>query len=201
MVRRVVSTLIGTALCLMVIPIAAGNESPKPDLIELKRIPGASTLGWVEVVRPLEADGVGWHCDNSFHLDSHFRLQEGRARIPPDIANRGVQAIYDYQLRHGRRAAFDATTWTSAMGTFLRNSLAILSEQRPEYRMPKPSLTWRGWLRQTLEDIHEKADRNGMSSTAKKKALQNWVLCHVSESHAERVRQLLYDSLGDRDKR
>lgn len=197
MARRAVSALISVAVGALVLSVAAGQESRSPEVIDLATIPGASELGWVEVMRQSDAGrDAGWHCKTAGgHLYALERLRQGRARVPPDVADRGWQAIFDYEARHGGLPAIAGTLWESALGIFLIQRLTFLSENwRPEHRTPKPSLTWRGWLRQTLEEINEKADRQGISAARKRKALGTWVMCHISEVQAERVRQAIYDN-------
>ncbi|MDE0414033.1 MAG: hypothetical protein OXI47_06820 [Gammaproteobacteria bacterium] len=196
MARRAVSTLISVAAGVLVFSVAAGQGSRSPELIGLATIPGASELGWVEVMRQSDTGDAGWHCKTAGgHLYALERLREGRARVPPDVAEKGWQAIFNYEARHGGLPAVAGTLWERALGIFLIQRLTFLSENgRPAFRTPKPSLTWRGWLRQTLEEINEKADRKGMSAARRRRALGNWVMCHISEVHAERVRQGIYDN-------
>jgi len=177
MARRAVSTLISVAAGALVFSIAAGQDSRSPKVIDLATIPGASELGWVEVMRQSDTGEAGWRCKTAGgHLYALERLREGRAR-------------------HGGLPAVAGTLWERALGISLLQRLTFLSENgRPAFRTPKPSLTWRDWLRQTLEEINEKADRKGMSAARKRKALGNWVMCHISEAHAERVRQVIYDN-------
>ena len=181
------------ALCATLFVDAAGSQSREVDLIDLRKIPGASGLGWVEVERQI--DDVGWHCDASSHLYLLSRLREGRARIPPRTSEAGFRAVLEHQARQGRLPEVDAGLWHMALGTYLRDRLTRYFERgKPGSSASPRSFSWRGWLRETLEKINAKADREGMSQQAKRQALRNWVLCHISEVEAEGLRQIMYDN-------
>ena len=197
MLRSVIRTLVGIAAGALVIPVTANEGLPRLGLINLKMIPGAPELGWVEVMRQNDTGNPGWYCHEvgGSHLYALQRLREGKAMIPLDIAEKGALAIYEYEAQHGGLPAVGSAFWEQYLGLYLMERLTLFSKSgKPELRMPKPSLTWRDWLRQTLEEINRKADRKGMTEARKRQALINWVMCHISETHAEQLRQFIHDN-------
>lgn len=193
---RTLPVLIVIVTSVLVCSVAADQKSHASGLIDLVTIPGAPELGWVEGMRHSDANGLAWHCKLAPgpHLYSLERLREGRARLPADVAKKGFQTIFNYEAQHGGFPAVERGQWERALRIYLIQHLTFLSEHgRAEFRMPKPSLTWRGWLRQALEDINQKAYRKGLSAAHTRQALINWVMCHISDVQAEQVRQKIYD--------
>ncbi len=185
--------LIGIVFGAALFVVAANAQTLKSDLTQLGIIPGSSNLGWVEVER--QSNSVGWQCEHGSNYYSLSMLREGRPVIPPKVSEAGSSAIIAYVISQGRQPEIDPEIWHGMLGRFLILRLTGYSERgRPGSPAPPPSFSWRDWLRQTLEKLNVKADREGMSKGAKQKALRNWVLCHISEVEAEKVRQVIYDN-------
>ena len=196
MTRIAIHILVGIAAGVLAMPVAANEQLPRHDLIDLKMIPGATAVGWVEVMRQNNSGNPGWYCSEySGHLYALHRLREGRAPIPPEIADKGHQAILSYQLQQGLEPEVNDAVWNQVLGVYLVRRLTLLSEGgKPEKRMPKPLLTWTDWLRQTLENVYTKAVRAGMSEARAEKALHDWIKCHISVDQAVRIRKVIYDN-------
>ncbi|MDE0453548.1 MAG: hypothetical protein OXI90_17485 [Gammaproteobacteria bacterium] len=185
--------LLGIVFCAMFFAVAAHAQTQKADLIGLAKVPGSSSLGWVEVER--QNNNVGWQCEHGANYFSLSRLREGRPVIPPEVSGRGSSATIAYVISQGRQPEIDPEIWHGMLGRFIILRLTGYSEGgKRGSPAPPPSFSWRDWLRQTLEKINAKADREGISQGAKKKALRSWVLCHISEVEAERIRQVIYDN-------
>ena len=185
--------LIGIVFGAALFVVAANAQTLKSDLTQLGIIPGSSNLGWVEVER--QSNSVGWQCEHGSNYYSLSRLREGSPVIPPKVSEAGTSATIAYVISQGRQPEIDPEIWHDWLGRSLIMRLTVYSERgKPGSPAPPPSFSWRDWLRQTLEKLNVKADREGMSKGAKQKALRNWVLCHISEVEAEKIRQVIYDS-------
>ncbi|MCY3941929.1 MAG: hypothetical protein OXG29_12775 [Gammaproteobacteria bacterium] len=184
----------------LIFAVAASQELPKSVFIGTAMVPGAFNLGTVEVKRRIVASDVfGWSCGGNNKMDNHLyyleQLRRGYAPVPLHIAADGPQAIDDYQTGRQKELEIDAVTWTLVLGKFAINGLTAFSESKQvahEFQRANfLGLTWRGWLRITLEKINSKADKAGMSAAAKEQALRNWLMCHIGKADAERLRRII----------
>ena len=142
-------------------PVQPIDSASPVRLIDSARIPGARELGRVDVERRHGADGLGWQCDTTGHLDRVSFVSPETEKL-------------------------DATVWNSALRKWLLKRLTEYYPKRgkPGLRGRDRSFSWRDWLGGTLERINTTADEAGLPQKEKETALHAWVVCHVSVAEA-----------------
>ena len=141
------------------------DSSSPVRLIDSATIPGARELGRVEVERRHSADGLGWQCDTTGHLNLVSFVSPKTEEL-------------------------DATVWNGSLRKWVLQRLTEYYPERgkPGLRGRDRSFSWRDWLGGTLERINSAADEAGLPQKEKEAALHAWVVCHVSVAEAINIR-------------
>ena len=168
-------------------------------LLARKTIPGASELGLVGVEGRPVGSATGWQCG-----DTEFEAAVA-ATVDPAAFAEAERAVAETHLAHLQRIR-DSSLGVSATDRRWRPAAtAYMIARLGRYETSgKPGIeglngkgmAWRSWMRTTLAGINRKAKQSGLSDARKEKALLTWLMCHISPSELEHVRDVLKDNLN-----
>lgn len=162
-------------------------------LLDRQTIPGASGIGLIGVVgRPSES-AVGWQCSNTSIEAQVAAAVDAAAAV---AANRALAETHLAQFQRIRDTLpnLNAAGWRTAATAYMIARLKRYETSgKPEMEGLGKGMAWRSWMRATLVEINAKAKQSGLSNARKEDALYVWLICHISPSELERLRDVLKD--------